>query len=50
VDAKDWDERYAAHDLVWSAEPNRFVAEIIGPLTPGHAVELAGGVGGNARS
>src|SRR4051795_5690167 len=48
VDAKDWDERYAAHDLVWSAEPNRFVAEIIGPLTPGHAVDLAAGEGRNA--
>jgi SAM-dependent methyltransferase len=48
VDANDWDERYAAHDLVWSAEPNRFVAEIIGPLTPGHAVDLAAGEGRNA--
>ena len=48
VDAKAWDERYAAHDLVWSAEPNRFVAEIIGPLTPGHAVDLAAGEGRNA--
>jgi len=48
VDAKDWDERYAAHDLVWSAEPNRFVAEIIGPLTPGHVVDLAAGEGRNA--
>ena len=48
MDAKDWDERYAAHDLVWSAEPNRFVAEIIGPLTPGHAVDLAAGEGRNA--
>jgi SAM-dependent methyltransferase len=48
VDAKDWDERYAAHDLVWSAEPNRFVAEIIGPLTPGHALDLAAGEGRNA--
>jgi SAM-dependent methyltransferase len=48
VDAKAWDERYAARDLVWSAEPNRFVAEIIGPLTPGHAVDLAAGEGRNA--
>ena len=30
------------------AEPNRFVAEIIGPLTPGHAVDLAAGEGRNA--
>src|SRR6478752_3528450 len=48
VDAKDWDERYATHDLVWSAEPNRFVAEIIGPMTPGHALDVAAGEGRNA--
>ena len=48
MDAKDWDERYAAHDLVWSVEPNRFVAEIIGPLAPGHALDLAAGEGRNA--
>jgi SAM-dependent methyltransferase len=48
VDARAWDERYAAHDLVWSVEPNRFVAEIIGPLRPGHALDLAAGEGRNA--
>lgn len=46
--ASDWDERYAAHDLVWSAEPNRFVAEIVGPMTPGHALDVAAGEGRNA--
>ena len=48
MDAKAWDERYAAPDLVWSAEPNRFVAELIGPLAPGTAVDLAAGEGRNA--
>ncbi len=48
MDAKDWDERYAAADLVWSAEPNRFVAELISPLTPGTAVDIAAGEGRNA--
>ena len=48
MDAKDWDERYAATDLVWSAEPNRFVAELISPLTPGTAVDIAAGEGRNA--
>ncbi len=48
MDASAWDERYAARDLVWSVEPNRFVAEIIGPLTPGHAIDLAAGEGRNA--
>ena len=48
MDANAWDERYAAHELVWSVEPNRFVAEIIDPLAPGHAVDLAAGEGRNA--
>jgi SAM-dependent methyltransferase len=48
VDANAWDERYAASDLVWSVEPNRFVAEIVGPLTPGTALDVAAGEGRNA--
>ncbi len=43
-----WDERYAATELVWSAEPNRFVAEHLGGRTPGTAVDLACGEGRNA--
>lgn len=48
MDAHDWDERYAAHDLVWSAEPNRFVAELVTRLTPGSALDVAAGEGRNA--
>ncbi|EWT03298.1 methyltransferase [Intrasporangium oryzae NRRL B-24470] len=48
MDASDWDERYAARDLVWSAEPNRFVAELVSPLTPGTAIDIAAGEGRNA--
>jgi SAM-dependent methyltransferase len=48
VDANAWDERYAASELVWSAEPNRFVAEIVGVLTPGSALDVAAGEGRNA--
>lgn len=48
MDAKDWDDRYAATDLVWSAEPNRFVAELISPMTPGRAIDIAAGEGRNA--
>lgn len=48
MDAKAWDERYAATDLVWSVEPNRFVAEIIAPMTPGRAIDIAAGEGRNA--
>jgi len=48
MDAHDWDDRYAATDLVWSAEPNQFVARECGDLPPGRAVDLACGEGRNA--
>ena len=48
VDAHAWDERYAAAELVWSAGPNRFVAEQVSSLPPGTAVDLAAGEGRNA--
>jgi SAM-dependent methyltransferase len=48
MDAEAWDERYAATDLVWSAEPNQFVAAECGELTPGSAIDLAAGEGRNA--
>lgn len=48
MDARAWDERYAAAELVWSREPNRFVAEELGDLSPGAAVDLAAGEGRNA--
>jgi len=47
MDSHDWNERYAATELVWSAEPNRFVAEFVAPLTPGHALDVAAGEGRN---
>lgn len=48
MDARGWDERYAATDLVWSAEPNRFVEAECRDLAPGRAVDLAAGEGRNA--
>lgn len=48
MDAKEWDERYAASDLMWSVGPNRFVAELVEPLTPGSAIDIAAGEGRNA--
>jgi SAM-dependent methyltransferase len=48
MDANAWDERYAASELVWSAGPNRFVAEELADLPPGTAVDLAAGEGRNA--
>jgi SAM-dependent methyltransferase len=48
VDAKAWDERYAATELVWSVEPNQFVARECADLAPGRALDLAAGEGRNA--
>lgn len=48
MDARAWDERYAASGLVWSAAPNQFVAAELADLTPGRAVDLAAGEGRNA--
>lgn len=43
-----WDERYSGPDLVWGAGPNRFVAEELGDLPPGRAIDLGCGEGRNA--
>ncbi len=48
MEAAAWDARYAGTELVWSAEPNRFVAEVLGGRPPGTAVDLACGEGRNA--
>ncbi len=41
----DWDARYAAKDLVWGRDPNRFVAEALADAEPGRALDLACGEG-----
>ena len=48
MDADAWDQRYAASELVWSREPNQFVATELADLPPGTAVDLAAGEGRNA--
>ena len=48
MDAHAWDERYAATELMWSVEPNLFVARECADLPPGRAVDLAAGEGRNA--
>ena len=48
MDAEDWDERYAASELVWSRDPNQFVAAELADLPTGTAVDLAAGEGRNA--
>lgn len=42
---EDWDRRYAERELVWSAEPNRFLVAETGELRPGRALDLACGEG-----
>jgi SAM-dependent methyltransferase len=48
VNREDWDARYAATELVWSAEPNRFLVAEASDLEPGRALDLACGEGRNA--
>ncbi len=48
MDSAGWDERYAAVDLVWGAEPNRWLAAEVADLPPGRALDLAAGEGRNA--
>ena len=48
MDARAWDERYAATELVWSAGPNQFVESELKGLRPGRALDLAAGEGRNA--
>ena len=48
MDAQAWDERYSASELVWSTGPNQFVAEDLGDLPAGRALDLAAGEGRNA--
>jgi SAM-dependent methyltransferase len=50
MDRDGWDARYAASELVWSAEPNRFLVDEVSSLgaAPGRALDLACGEGRNA--
>jgi SAM-dependent methyltransferase len=43
-----WNTRYADRELVWSAEPNRFLVAETSSLAPGRALDLACGEGRNA--
>jgi SAM-dependent methyltransferase len=48
VDQRQWDERYASTELVWTAEANRFVVEELAALAAGRALDLGTGEGRNA--
>ena len=44
---EEWDRKYAASDLLWSAEPNRVLVAEVADLRPGRALDLACGEGRN---
>ena len=48
MDSRGWDLRYAGSELVWTAEPNRFLAAEVADLPPGRALDVACGEGRNA--
>lgn len=48
MSSRDWDKRYEAKELVWSAEPNQFLPPAVEGLEPGRALDLAAGEGRNA--
>jgi len=48
VNREHWDERYGTEELIWKAEPNRFLVEELDALPPGRALDLACGEGRNA--
>lgn len=47
-DAAHWDARYAESRRLWSADANATVAEMVGPLTPGSALDIGAGEGRHA--
>ncbi|HZJ27393.1 MAG TPA: class I SAM-dependent methyltransferase [Acidimicrobiia bacterium] len=48
MDREDWNDRYRATELVWTADANRFVVAEVADLPPGRALDLAAGEGRNA--
>lgn len=48
MDAADWDARYAGTELLWTAEPNRFLVAEVDDMPPGRALDIACGEGRNA--
>lgn len=48
MDSTGWDARYAATDLVWSAEPNQLLVAETDDLPAGRALDVGCGEGRNA--
>jgi SAM-dependent methyltransferase len=45
---EDWNRRYAGSELLWTAQPNRFLVAEVADLPAGRALDLACGEGRNA--
>jgi len=48
VDAEEWDERYADQEQLWSGRPTGTLLVEVGALTPGTALDVGCGEGGDA--
>ncbi len=48
MESQEWDQRYTGSDLVWTAEPNRFVVAELQDLAPARALDVAAGEGRNS--
>jgi SAM-dependent methyltransferase len=48
MECEDWDRRYRGTELVWTAQPNRFLVQELRGLPPGRALDLGSGEGRNA--
>lgn len=48
VPADFWEERYSGTDQVWSGRPNQILTQVAADLTPGRALDLGCGEGGDA--
>lgn len=43
-----WEERYGSSEQIWSGRPNVHLVTVVEPLTPGTALDLGCGEGGDA--
>ncbi|QYG93428.1 class I SAM-dependent methyltransferase [Iamia sp. SCSIO 61187] len=43
-----WDERYGGVERTWSGRPNQRLVEVVEGMTPGRALDLGAGEGGDA--
>lgn len=48
MDREAWNERYASAPLLWTVDPGPFLGAQVGPMAPGHALDLGAGEGRNS--